>query len=118
MAYDERIAERIRELIGGEPDVTEQKMFGGLSFLINGHISIAASGNGGLLVRADPDDGEALIAQGKAEPIEMRGRTMSGFLRVAPDKVRTKRQLQSWTDRSVAHARTLPPKKKRTKRRA
>ena len=117
MAYDEDIANRIRELIGGERDLTEQKMFGGLAFLIGGHIAIGASRDGGLLVRANPEDTDALIAKGKAEPAVMRGRTMSAFLRVTPDKVKTKRQLQAWTDRGVAIARTLPPKPKRPTRR-
>ena len=110
MAYDEDLANRIRELIADEPDVTEQRMFGGLAFLVGGNMSVAASGQGGLLVRVDPEDGEALIAQSRAQPMEMRGRKMQGWLRVDAEGVRTKRQLEPWVKRGVAYARALPPK--------
>jgi TfoX/Sxy family transcriptional regulator of competence genes len=116
VAYDEELSDRIRELIGGEAGVTEQKMFGGLVFLVDGHIAVSASGDGGLLVRAHPDDGDALVAKGKAEPMMMGGRQMSGFLRVAGEHVKTKRQLKPWVERGVAHCRSLPPKKKRASR--
>ena len=110
MAYDEDLANRIRELIAEEPDLTEQRMFGGLAFLIGGHMSVAASGSGGLLVRCDPEDTEALLRKPHAAPFEMRGREMSGWLRVDDEGVRTKRGLEPWVRRGVAFARTLPPK--------
>jgi len=110
MAYDEDLAARIRELVSAEPGVTEQRMFGGLAFLIHGNMSVAASGQGGLLVRVDPDAGDALVGDAHVAPMEMRGREMRGWLRVDPDGVRTKRQLQSWVRRGVAYARSLPPK--------
>ena len=110
MAYDEDLANRIRELIDGEPGVTEKKMFGGLAFLIGGNMSVAASGQGGLLVRVDPDETDALLAKPHAEPFEMRGRGMTGWLRVDAEGVKTKRQLEPWVRRGVAYARSLPAK--------
>ena len=111
VAYDEELAERIRELIGNERGLTEKKMFGGLAFLINGNMSVAASGQGGLLVRVDPDRSDRLVASSHAHPMEMRGRQMQGWLRVDAEHVRTKRQLASWVQRGVAFARSLPPKR-------
>ena len=111
MAYDEDLANRIRELVAGERGVTERKMFGGLAFLIGGNMSVAASGQGGLLLRVDPDETEALLAKPHAEPFVMRGREMKGWLRVDPEGVRTKRQLEPWVKRGVSYARSLPPKR-------
>ena len=111
MAYDEDLANRIRELMAGERAVTEKKMFGGLAFLIGGNMSVAASGQGGLLVRVDPDETDALVAKPHARRFEMRGRSMDGWLRVDADGVRTKRQLEPWVTRGVAYARSLPPKR-------
>src|SRR4051812_47561352 len=110
MAYDEDLANRIRELLAGENGVVEQKMFGGLAFLIGGNMSVAASGQGGLMVRVDPFETDALAAKPHAGPFEMRGRSMRGWLRVDADGVRTKRQLEPWVRRGVAYARSLPPK--------
>ena len=110
MAYDEDLANRIRELTAGESGVTEQRMFGGLAFLVGGNMSVAASGQGGLMVRVDPGDTAALLAKPHARPFEMRGRAMKGWLRVDPEGVRTKRQLEPWVKRGVAYARSLPPK--------
>ncbi len=110
MAYDEDLANRIRELIAGEGEVTERKMFGGLAFLIGGNMSVSASGQGGLLLRCDPDETEALVKKPHAAPFEMRGRVMDGWLRVAPEGVATKRELEPWVRRGVAYARSLPPK--------
>jgi TfoX/Sxy family transcriptional regulator of competence genes len=110
MAYDERLAERIRELVGDEPGIAEKKMFGGLAFLVNGNMAIAASGQGGVLVRADPDESDRLVATTKAELMEMRGRSMKGWLRVADEDVRTKPQLRKWAELGTAYARSLPPK--------
>jgi TfoX/Sxy family transcriptional regulator of competence genes len=110
MAYDEELADRIRELVGSEAGLTEKKMFGGLAFLVGGHLAIAASGQGGLLVHVEPAEGERLIASGAAEPMVMRGREMAGWLRVPTEAVPTSRQLAPWVKRGVACARALPPK--------
>ena len=111
MAYDEALAARIRELLGGESDVTEQKMFGGLAFLIGGNMAVAASGQGGVLVRVDPADSDELVASTVARPMEMRGRQMHGWLRVDADDVRTKRQLAKWVTLGTTFARSLPSKR-------
>jgi hypothetical protein len=111
MAYDEDLADRIRELVGGEPGLTEQKMFGGLAFLIGGNMAVAASGQGGVLVRVDPARSDALVATTDAFPMEMRGRQMQGWLRVDPEHVRSKRQLARWVDLGTAYARSLPAKR-------
>jgi TfoX/Sxy family transcriptional regulator of competence genes len=110
VAYDEELADRIRELIAGVPQVSEARMFGGLAFLVAGNMSVAASGHGGVLVRVDPDDTNQLLVKRHARPFEMRGRAMQGWLRVDPEGVRTKRQLEPWVRRGVAYARSLPPK--------
>ena len=109
--YDEDLANRIRELIAGDPDVTEKGMFGGLAFLVRGNMSVAASGQGGLMVRVDPEDTDALVAQAHARPFEMRGRAVQGWLRVDAEGLRTKHQLERWVRRGVAYARSLPPKR-------
>lgn len=111
MAYDEDLANRIRELLAAERGVVEKRMFGGLSFLIGGHMSVSVSGRGGLLLRCDPIETEALRAEPHAAPFQMRGRTMDGWLRVEPEGVATKRQLERWVSRGVAFARSLPPKR-------
>jgi TfoX/Sxy family transcriptional regulator of competence genes len=110
MAYDEDLAHRIRELLVDEAAVTEMKMFGGLAFLLNGNMAIAASGQGGLLVRAAPDVAERALSSPHARSMVMRGREMKGWLRVDADGVKTKRQLAVWVRRSVEHARSLPAK--------
>jgi hypothetical protein len=111
MAYDEDLANRIRELIAPEAGVTEQRMFGGLAFLIGGHMSVAASRQGGIMVRFDPGETEALLAKPHTRPFEMRGRPLEGWLRVDPEGLKTKRQLEPWVKRGVAYARSLPPKR-------
>ena len=111
MAYDEDLADRIRELIAGEHDVTEKKMFGGLAFLVGGNMSVAASGQGGLMVRVDPQDTDTLLTEPHARPFEMRGRELRGWLRVDAEGVRTERQLDPWVRRGVAYARSLPYKR-------
>jgi TfoX/Sxy family transcriptional regulator of competence genes len=111
VAYDEDLANRIRELIAAEPDVSERLMFGGLAFLIAGNMSVSVSGQGGLLLRCDPAESDALLRKPHAAPFEMRGRAMDGWLRVDPDGVRTKRQLEHWVARGVTYARSLPPKR-------
>ncbi len=111
MAYDEELADRIRELVGSQSDLTEQKMFGGLAFLIGGNMAIAASGEGGILVRVDPAQSDTLVATTNARLMEMRGRQMQGWLRVDPEDVRTKRQLAKWVELGTAYARSLPAKR-------
>ena len=110
MAYDEDLANRIRELLAGEDAITEKKMFGGLAFLKNGNMSVSASGQGGLLVRVDPAASGGLLRRPHAALMEMGGRTMEGWIRVAPAGLKTKRELAAWVERGVAYARSLPPK--------
>ena len=107
MAYDEALAERIRDLLAGESGVTEKRMFGGLAFLVDGKMAVGASGQGGLMVRVDPSEGEALVGSTSAEPMVMRGRPMHGWLRVASDAVSRKRELATWVRRGVATARRV-----------
>jgi TfoX/Sxy family transcriptional regulator of competence genes len=111
MAYDEDLANRIRELVLSEEGVAEQRMFGGLAFLINGHMSVTVSGRGGLLLRVDPAETDALLRKPFARNFQMRGRAMQGWLRVDAEGVRTKRQLERWVARGVAYARSLPGKR-------
>lgn len=110
MAYDEELAGRIRELAAGTPALTEKRMFGGLAFLVGGHMAIAASGQGGILVRVDPEESSALTATTAAEVMVMRGRPMEGWLRVAAEHVRTKQSLAPWVRRGTAYAASLPAK--------
>jgi TfoX/Sxy family transcriptional regulator of competence genes len=111
MAYDEILADRIRELVCNESDLTERKMFGGLAFLIGGNMAVAASGQGGVLVRVDPAQSDALVATTNARLMEMRGRQMQGWLRVGPEELRTKRQLAKWVELGTTYARSLPAKR-------
>jgi hypothetical protein len=110
MAYDEDLANRIRELLGSERGVDEKPMFGGLAFLINGNMSVAVSGKGGLMVRVPPEETAKLLERDHVSPMVMAGRETRGWLRVAVDGVKTKRQLASWVTRGVGYARTLPAK--------
>ena len=110
MAYDEHLAERIRRLVADEDGLTERQMFGGLAFLINGNMSVSASGQGGLLLRVDPDQTDALVDKPHAQPFVMRGRPMDGWMRVEPDGLTSARDLGQWVARGVAYARSLPPK--------
>ena len=111
MAYDEELAERLRELLDSEPRLSEKKMFGGLAFLISGNMAIAASTEGGVLVRVDPAESDKLVDASNAEVAVMRGRPMDGWLRVASEHLRTKRQLAKWAGLGAAYARSLPPKR-------
>jgi TfoX/Sxy family transcriptional regulator of competence genes len=110
MAYDEDLANRLRELLAGEEAVTEKKMFGGLAFLLYGNMSVSASRKGGLLVRIDPAETDAALARPHVARMEMGGRTMDGWITVAPEGVKTKRQLAAWVKRSVTFVKTLPRK--------
>jgi hypothetical protein len=111
MAYDEDLADRIRELVRDEEGLTEMKMFGGLAFLINGNMAVGVSGQGGLLLRVDPTRTGALLTEPHAHPFEMRGRSMGGWLRIDVEGVTTARLLKRWVTRGVTYARSLPPKR-------
>ena len=110
VAYDTELVERIRELLAPERGVDEKRMFGGLAFLVNGHMAVAASGQGGLLVRVPPDETDKLLDRAHVSPMVMAGREARGWLRVDSDGVKTKRQLQSWVTRGLNHVHSLPPK--------
>jgi TfoX/Sxy family transcriptional regulator of competence genes len=110
MAYDEGLANRIREAVAGEPGVTEKRMFGGLAFLVHGNMAVSASGQGGLLVRIDPSDAAKLTRRPGARRFEMRGREMDGWLGIDSEVVASDEDLQAWVDIGVAYARSLPAK--------
>ena len=110
MAYDEELAGRIRALVGDEHGLAEKKMFGGLAFLLHGNMAVAASGQGGLLVRVDPQESDQLVSTSNARPMEMRGREMRGWLRVDAEDVATQEELEAWVERGVSFARSLPSK--------
>lgn len=110
MAYDEDLANRLRELLADEDAITEKKMFGGLAFLLNGRMSVSASRSGGILLRIDPAETDACLARAHVSRMQMGGRTMDGWITIAPEGLKTKRQLEPWVKRSVAFAKTLPAK--------
>lgn len=110
MAYDEDLADRIREVLGAQPDLSEKRMFGGLAFLVDGYMAIAAGSGGGIMVRADPGVAEELVGSGEAEPMVMRDRPMRGWLRVESHRLRTDEQLTRWVGLGVGYARSLPPR--------
>ena len=108
MAYDVELANRIREIIEGEPGLSEKRMFGGLAFLIDEKMAVSASSKGGLLLRSDPAQSESLVMEPHVRPAEMRGREMDGWLRVDPDVLKTDDELRRWVNHGVACARSLP----------
>jgi hypothetical protein len=110
MAYDEDLADRIRELLSIQRGVEEKWMFGGLAFLVNGNMSVCASGSGGLMVRVPREETENLLSRDHVEPMIMAGRETRGWLRVSEEGVKTKRQLQGWVSRGVDYAKSLPAK--------
>jgi TfoX/Sxy family transcriptional regulator of competence genes len=110
VAYDLEVAEHLRELLAGEPDVVEKRMFGGLAFLVAGHMAVTASGRGGLLLRVDPARTDELLADGRAGRFVMRGREMDGWLRVDVDAQTPDDELNRWVRLGVDYVRTLPPK--------
>src|SRR3954465_8073121 len=110
MAYDEGLAERVRDAVGDEPGVLEKRMFGGLAFLVNGNMAVSASGQGGLLLRVDPDRGATLLDPPDVEPFEMRGRPMTGWLHIGPDAVAADDDLRRWVGIGLDYARSLPAK--------
>ena len=107
MAYDEALAARIRVMIAGEPGITEKRMFGGLAFMVRGSMFVAASGRGGIMVRVDPVDSDALLRNPHVQQVEMRGRAMRGWLRVAPEELRTRRHLERWVHRAMAYVQRM-----------
>jgi hypothetical protein len=110
VACDEDLANRLRELVQDEVGVTEKRMFGGLAFLLNDHLAVSVSGQGGPLLRVDPADIEILADKPHAQPFMMRARELSGWLRIELEGAKTKRQLERWVSRGVTYARSLPPK--------
>ncbi len=116
MAYDTDLADRIRAVVAAEDALTEQKMFGGLAFLVNGNMAVAASGQGGLMVRVDPDATASLVAHPHARRFEMRGREMDGWLSIDADGLRSDDDLRDWVRHGITYARSLPPKRPRTGR--
>lgn len=109
MAYDNELADRIRTLLLFEPEVVERRMFGGVAFLIGGHIAVAVSSGGGLLMRAEPQEREALLARPHVEPWLMRGRELAGWVRVGEEAVAEEAELRWWVQTGVELARALPP---------
>ncbi|MBF6522087.1 TfoX/Sxy family protein [Nocardia farcinica] len=110
MPFDPDLAERLRAVLAGTPALAEKRMFGGLAFLVGGNLAVAASHDGGLLVRVDPAEGERLLDDRRVVPMVMGGREMRGWLRVAPAAVDTDAALRAWVDRGVFYARSLPLK--------
>ncbi len=110
MAYDDDLADRIRAVVGGEPGLTEKRMFGGLAFLIDGHMAVSASGQGGMLLRCDPADTERLEQHASVERFVMRGKSMTGWLHVHPDAVADDADLRAWVSHGVRYARALGPR--------
>ena len=111
MAYDEDLANRVRELLGSERGVDEKRMFGGLAFLINGNMSVAVSGQGGLMVRVPPEETAKLLERDHVSPMVMAGRETRGWLRVSSDDLDTDEQLTEWVSRAVSYGRSLPSKR-------
>jgi TfoX/Sxy family transcriptional regulator of competence genes len=110
VAYDTELADRVRALLVFEPEIVEKKMFGGLSFLVGGHLAVGVSGSGGLLMRAEPGEAEELLSQPHVEPFVMRGRAMNGWVRVSAEGVADDEALKRWVESGVGYARSLPPK--------
>lgn len=110
MPLDITLANRIRDIVQNEPGISEKRMFGGLAFLVDAHMAVAASGGGGILVRVDPDETSSLLAEPQVVRMEMRGRPMDGWLRVNSEAVVTQEAMRNWVERGVAYARSLPEK--------
>ncbi|HEX4018579.1 MAG TPA: TfoX/Sxy family protein [Frankiaceae bacterium] len=110
MAYDEDLAYRVRDLLEPEKGLREKKMFGGITFMINGHMAVTVSGRGGLMLRVDPEQTEALLRDEHAQPFEMRGRPMNGWLRIDPAGIKKEADLERWAALGVSYARSLKPK--------
>jgi TfoX/Sxy family transcriptional regulator of competence genes len=111
MAYDEALADRVREIVAASGAFSERKMFGGLAFMVAGHMAVAASRQGGIMLRVDPDQTDELLSEPFCHPFEMRGKPIDGWLRVDADGVRTKRQLERWVMRGIGYAQAQPPRR-------
>lgn len=109
MAYDIELANRLRELLADEAGIVEKPMFGGLAFLLDGHMAVTASRQGGLLLRVNPADTNMLIRDARASRAVMRGREMDGWLRVDIDADASDAELNRWVRTSVTYVRSLPP---------
>lgn len=111
MAYDEQLADELRERLAGvDGELTEKRMFGGLAFLVDGNMAIAASRSGRLLVRTDPADAEEILSLPGAEAMEMRGRVMPGWVFVDAEAIESEDALDSWVERALTFVAGLPPK--------
>ena len=110
MAYDVDLADRLREMLSGRAEIVEKRMFGGVAFLVGGHLAVGASSRGGLMLRVEPEETATLLTEPSAEPFEMRGKAMSGWLRVNLDGSATDEELGRWVERGLAYVRSLPPK--------
>jgi hypothetical protein len=110
MAYDEQLAARLRDIVTGEPGLSEKRMFGGLAFLVNGNMAVAASHEGGILLHVDPERAAALLEEPHTDPFVMRGRRMAGWMRVLPEGLEDDADLERWADLGITYARDLPPK--------
>jgi TfoX/Sxy family transcriptional regulator of competence genes len=111
MAYDEHLADRVRAIVSASGEFSERRMFGGLAFMVGDHMAVAASREGGLMVRVDPAETDALLAKPFCRPFQMRGKPIDGWLRVDANGVATKRQLERWVGRGIEYARTQPPRR-------
>ena len=116
MAYDEKTAARVRKALAGRRDVVEKKLMGGLCFMTRGGMCCSVSGKGGLLVRVDIEAMDRVLPEPHVKPMEMGGRVMRGFARVAPDGYRTDAALKKWIERGILAADALPAKVKRRRR--
>jgi hypothetical protein len=110
MAYDEDLAHRVREAVQDQQGLTEQRMFGGLAFLINGNLAVSASGQGGLLLRVDPARASDLLDPPLVRRFEMRGRELAGWLRIDDEALTGQAEFRHWVDTAVGYARSLPAK--------
>jgi TfoX/Sxy family transcriptional regulator of competence genes len=110
MAYDEDLADRLREALQDVDGLTEKRMFGGLAFLVNGNLAVAASGKGGLMLKIDPARSDELVDDAGVRRMEMRGKEMDGWLRIALEVVESDGDLRRWVDIGVACAASLPAK--------
>jgi TfoX/Sxy family transcriptional regulator of competence genes len=110
VSYDEELADRIRQVLWAEPGLVEKRMFGGLAFLIGGHIAVAASRDGRLMLKIDEDELEAALALPHVTAMVMRGREMTGWVRIDADALEDEQELITWIDHGTAYARSLPAK--------
>ncbi len=109
MPIDEDLAQRVRELVEGTYSLSEKRMFGGLAFLVNGHLGIAVSGSGGLMVRADPAQAADVVDEPRVAPMVMRGRELKGWLIIAPEALVEQDDLRRWVQLGMTYAEGLPP---------